>query len=516
MEFIVLGKYNLLRQMRGHQFIGLLLIAVFVGFLCVPGATGGYEVFYLGGVRSTYNSPWLGALSATFPVILLWLPGFYLLRSKVTEDRRLNIGQIIAATPMSKLNYISGKVFANFVVLMALDLLFTTALMAMQLLRGERYSLGLVHYLLPFLYVTVPHLLVLAALTVLFDVAPGLGGAVGNISIFLVWVSMSTLSLIYPGTTADLFGMGYVFGQMLSGARMVFPSLPENISFGYYIVDTKRPTFDWAGMTWDASFLLSRLAWMGVAVALVLLSALLFDRFKKPEKTGNSLVRGNSKHHLVKKTGVNHVGQLSPVKRASGNNLFSLTFGELKMALSGRSILFYVAFAACIPLSVFVAPGEGEQWIALIMLLPMAVWSQMGCRGQMYATTDLILASCYLPAKWFATWLSGIMVALFISAGMIVRFIKLGDTSGLIAWMIGTVFVVTLALVLSSISGTPKVFEGVYIALFYLGPINGMPGFDFLGLLENNSGLYLAVTIVLLALGLTHQVLIEKRIINYI
>jgi len=308
--------------------------------------------------------------------------------------------------------------------------------------------------------------------------------------------------------------MGFILDQMLVGARTVFPSLPDAASFGYYKVQGNISTFHWSGISWDTGFLASRLLWIGVALLLVVLSAVLFDRFRSTRK----LKEGKS-YRLVKEAksytsaGMSRAGRLSPVKHAAGINLPGLVRGELIIALSGHSAWWYLSVFACIVLSAFTTSGEGEKWIALIMLLPMAVWSQMGCREKQYSTTDMILSSCSLSVKWMAAWISGILISLLMSSGMILRFYLHGNAAGLIAWIAGAAFVPSLALTLGSLCGNRKAFAGLYIALFYFGPINGMPGLDFFGLVEHNTLLYLMLTAALVAAGYTVQAMKEKRIL---
>jgi hypothetical protein len=50
-----------------------------------------------------------------------------------------------------------------------------------------------------------------------------------------------------------------------------------------------------------------------------------------------------------------------------------------------------------------------------------------------------------------------------------------------LAWAAGVLFIPSLALALGVWSGTSKFFEGLYTALWYLGPINRAPGLDFTG-----------------------------------
>lgn len=53
--------------------------------------------------------------------------------------------------------------------------------------------------------------------------------------------------------------------------------------------------------------------------------------------------------------------------------------------------------------------------------------------------------------------------------------------AGALAWLAGALFVPTLARSLGVWSGTSKVFEAIYTALWYAGPLNHVPGLDFTG-----------------------------------
>lgn len=507
-------KYNLVKQVRSHVFLMIVVISILLGFLCVPGANDGYEIFYLGGVRGIYNSAWLGAMAAALPVILLWLPGFYLLRSQISEDRRMKIGQVIAATPTSKLRYIGGKFLSNLSVLAALDLLFTAAIIVMQLIRHESLHIALWQYIQPFLLLTVPYLCVLAALTVLFDTVPGLGGVMGNILIFIVWIALSSMSVAMPGNLFDLFGIGFILAAMMQGAKAYYPGLPDGGSFGYYKTNGVVSTFVWDGMAFEQGFLQSRLAWIGISLIIVLFSALIFDRFREKQKAGKTVKTKKAeagKHN----PNINGAFSLSPVKKSNGVNLLSLIKGELKLMLLGLPAWWYIFSATAMVLSFFVVMNEGLKWISFIMLLPMAIWSQMGCRDKFHSTDDLMASCCPAKYKWLATWVSGVLVSVLVSSGIIIHFVLAGESGYAAAWTTGAVFIPTMALALGSTAGNRKLFEAVYIALFYFGPINNMWKFDFLGVQTNNTFLYAAITGILLALGITVQILKDKRMVTF-
>jgi hypothetical protein len=43
--------------------------------------------------------------------------GFFVIKNAVERDRRTGVGQILATTPISKLQYTLGKTLSNFAVL---------------------------------------------------------------------------------------------------------------------------------------------------------------------------------------------------------------------------------------------------------------------------------------------------------------------------------------------------------------------------------------------------------------
>ncbi len=490
-------KFNLLRQIRSYKFLIILSLGIFLGFLCVPAETAGYEVIYLCGVRGIYNSAWLGGIGAILPAIILWLPGFYLLRSQISEDKRLKMGNIIASTRISKLGYIMGKAFSNFIVLATLVLIFLIALIGMQLVRHENLQISLLQFVQPFLFLTVPYLFVLAALTVLFDVFPGIKGVFGNILIFGIWISLLSVSTLVQDRKYDLFGIGTMLKKMLQDAQTFYPEIHSNVGgLGFNMKEGISSTFTWEGMMWSAEFLGSRLAWIGVALLIIFLSALLFDRFIETERAPR---KNTIKHHKGKLSlsGIEKNSTLSPVttKKIS---LLKVSKSELKIMLSGCSFRWRLAILTSIFISPIISLGSVYNYISLIMLLPISIWSQMGCREKYYFTSDLVKSSCPLLYKRMAEWLAGFVLTVLVSSGVLIRFALLGEWEHLAAWSIGILFIPTLALLFGFMSGNRKLFEAVYIAWFYFGPINGVPFFDFLGIRHRNMGLYSILTCALM------------------
>jgi hypothetical protein len=89
-----------------------------------------------------------------------------------------------------------------------------------------------------------------------------------------------------------------------------------------------------------------------------------------------------------------------------------------------------------------------------------------------------------------------------MGSGAALRFVISADPVGLIAFFSAALFIPSLALALGVWSHSSKPFEILYVALWYLGPLNKVPGLDFIG--ANSAGyprFYIPLAIALIALA---------------
>jgi hypothetical protein len=77
--------------------------------------------------------------------------------------------------------------------------------------------------------------------------------------------------------------------------------------------------------------------------------------------------------------------------------------------------------------------------------------------------------------------MAGVVVALLTGCGFGFRLLLGGNLRGLVAWVIGLLFIPTFALSLGVWSGTGKPFEVLYSLLCYVGPLHAIPQLDFMG-----------------------------------
>ncbi|WP_459501598.1 hypothetical protein [Bacillus sp. C1] len=494
--------------MRSYPFLIVIGLTIFFGYACVPAASAGYEVFYLGGVRGVYNSNWLGGMGAMTSALFIWLLGFYLLRGQISEDHRLGVGQLIAASPISKFQYIFSKTISNFIVLVAIETVCIIAFIVMQFIRGEDFSFQLGGYLYPLLYIVFPSLVLLAALTTFFDVFPGLKGVIGNIVFFFLWVLLSILSFEMPNRYLDVFGLGMIRSHMIQDAVSEYEFLrgKGGGGFGYNPVEGTIKIFYWDGVTWNTEILVASLVWVGVAMLLIWITSFIFNRFHPLIKVKENvrLLEGMSTKIAVNEQSQNSFAFTSII-RVKSISMFRLIKAELSIMLKGFTIWWYVIAIGLIALGLICPVDIARGWLSIIMIWPIAIWSQMMTRERYYSTEQIIISSCSPFYKFFATWISGIAVGLIISSGVIIQFILIDDISFLLSWLSGIVFISTLALALGVWSRTRKLFEVLYIILWYVGPVNHLPYIDFLGVSTSYAILYITLSVVFLCIALIGQ-----------
>ena len=121
-------------------------------------------------------------------------------------------------------------------------------------------------------------------------------------------------------------------------------------------------------------------------------------------------------------------------------------------------------------------------------------------RGRLltHAEPEALLAGVQLPA----TWAAGVLLAVATGSGAALHFLVKGDLAGVGAWLVGALFIPTFALALGVWSGTSKLFEILYLVIWYIGPMNHVPEMDYLGstqrgLAQGMPLVYLAITALL-------------------
>ncbi|MFI5372905.1 MAG: hypothetical protein ACHQ52_15225, partial [Candidatus Eisenbacteria bacterium] len=110
---------------------------------------------------------------------------------------------------------------------------------------------------------------------------------------------------------------------------------------------------------------------------------------------------------------------------------------------------------------------------------PVLVWSALGTREARFGTAPLFASSPRpLDRQLPAQWLAGVCVAVLFTAALGLRLFAAGEWAAGAAWLGGVLFVPAFALASGTLTGNPRLFEAVYLCMWYGGVLNRVPAID--------------------------------------
>jgi hypothetical protein len=531
-----LARADFLERVRRYSFFLTMMFALGLGY----GAATGKISVNMQGYRGVYTSAWIGSLVALITTCFVTLVGFYIIKSSVDLDRQTGVGQILAATPMSKASYALGKFLSNFGVLSAMVAVLGICALGMQIFAREDRHIDAMALLAPFVLVALPAMALTAAIAVLFEMLPILRGGAGNVIWFFVWVFGGlALSDLSGKAWLDPMGFGVVSHSMMDAARKVIPDYKNGFALD---ISPDRvqllQSLRWHGVDWTAQSVGLRMAWFAFAIVLALLAAVFFDRFDGSRRLNFSLRRVRTAKcagaeeasgsaaafsgaiisgAMAASAAIGSVGDrqlhLSALPVAGRNVGIFGAFGrvfeaELRLALQGQRWWWY-AVAAGLLIAEFFSPLEAARGplLGIAWIWPVLIWSAMGARETRFATRGLLFSSSGILARQLpACFLAGVAVAVIAGAGVGVRLLVVGHDAEFAAWAAGALFLPALAISLGVTSGSGKAFEALLTAMCYIGPLNHTPGLDYTGSANGAAtlryaGIYLAMSAALLLIA---------------
>jgi hypothetical protein len=495
-------RADFLERIRRSSFFITLLAIIAVTYFFIPAMDAPFYAYInIGGYRPIYNSAWIG-LNVTFLMaeFFPWF-GFFLVKNAIERDRRTGVGEIIASTPISRQAYILGKWLSNLAVYLAITIITILSSLILQFIRAEDFRVDMWALVSPFLFVLLPLMVVMAALAVFFESVRWLRGGFGNLVYYIVFGL-----LVFLG---DVQGVNATWKSVYQacGVRFTGCSIDRQIDLEGGDILRNLATFEFSGVIWTAEMVLARLAWVGIALGFVALAGMFFHRFD-PAKAGEGF--GTSIFTKIKKTVPGflsvHVGKnnsneeildASLGKSQPAHNLnplpdtkvspvrvwAQLLVAELRLTFKSVHWFWYLG-ALGIIVATFATPPD----IGCIFVLPLAwvwpvlIWSLLGVREVQYHAEAMVLSTPYPLGRHLPViWLVGELVTFALGMGVFVRIALAGDWGGLVAMVIGAIFIPSLALALNCWSNSSKLFQAVYLFLWYLGSVQGVFFLDFLG-----------------------------------
>lgn len=497
--FVALVLADLFDRTRRASFLFALAPAAYLGYTVYAG----FWSMRHGDFRAEPSAAYVGAMMALLTGMLLALFGFYLVKNAVARDRQTGVGQILAATPLSRPLYTLSKATSNLLVLVAMVVVLAlAACLVAASAAGARIVADL---LLPFVLLALPLMALTAAAAVLFETIPLLHAGLGNVVWLFVWAGLPVVAIQTDAPLLDPTGLTVVRSSLLAAQHAAYPQeATEVMSLSAGPLPAELRTFPWDGVDWALPSVAARLWWIALAVLVALAAALPFDRFDPARERRGRRTGGRARaparrdraaaSRLESVPGTGGVAAARPAPSAfellrapAGQCGWVVQAGrlfvtELRLLLIGQPTPWYLGALALLVAQTAVPLGPmTRHLLPFAWIWPIVVWSRLGCWSRLQGTEPLLNAAPrpllrQLPMSWAA----GVAIALALTAPAALRLLWYGD-SAWIGPIAATVFVPSLALALGSVSGTSRLFEVVYLILWYVGPLSGVAALDFLG-----------------------------------
>lgn len=507
---LVLADFK--ERTRSYSFMLTMLGALFFGYLVI---TDKYSIRF-SDYRCDYDSTWVGSLLSVCCTIMFVIAGFYLVKNSIGRDRRTEVGQILATTPLTNVDYLISKFISNISVLWAMVLMVWLFGLVTLLFLPESGSFELLAYTIPFLLIPAPAMVMVAAMAVFFETIRWLRGSIGNV-LYLFVAEISLVAGMFKAGGLDFAGVSVFMESVQAAILKVYPGVKIAFEAGFIGAAksdvTASNAFHWDGIDWTTEAILLRMVWIGVAGGMIVLALPFFDRFdpsrgrrKITDKKISSESSDLSPDMLKSKPRPGY-GQIARVELDF--SFVRMLRTELRLMLKGLPWVWYLVAVAPV-VAQLVTPFEiGRMYLGpFSMVWPLVIWSSMGTRERRYDTGQLLFSSPQPIRRQFPAMLvGGTLVAVAALGGMMIRAVLNGDWQYLATLIVGALFVPAFALSMGTLSGSKKMFEVLYLMLWYIGPINHVEVFDFLGttagaIYSEKLIIYLVLTIVMWGVAL--------------
>jgi hypothetical protein len=489
-----------LRLRRTSTLVALLAVSIISWIMMGDPATG-TAVIVVEDARLLYTSSVISIGSASLACILFGLAGFYLVRGRVAEDVRSGMGGVIGATPVSNALFLLSRWAGGVAYLGALMLAFMCTMLALHVLRGVG-PIELHVYLLNYVLLLGPMLVLIVSCAVLFDSVAFLMGKAGDVLYFFAFcASMAAAVAVTDGAAkavpaAAFFDFSGVGACMLL-LRQGFDT--SNISLGSGSFNPALAPLILSTSLWTGQLVASRIVAGLLALLPLLPAVLMFHRFSPDRVKVASTAKRRSPVAVLD-------GWLRPLSRMV-QPLFALAarlpraVGQvvadvaLTLAMSPSaiaSILALTLLAVVLPLKA----------LGPLLIVAASAWglliSELSTRDFSAGTLELTGVADGGAVRRYARQYGASALLGLLFMGMIAVRFGLAQSVRALALVAGVASLAALASLFGRCARTPRLFLALFLFAMYVAtqaitvPI--LDGFGFNGVATVQTALvYLAV-----------------------
>jgi len=374
---------------------------------------------------------------------------------------------------------------------------------------------------------------------VLFETIPLLRGSFGYVIYMALWMWMLLVISVLPMFVrpAEITPHNDFMGISTSISSMARSMAEQGFDVSKGTTDIGQPTeghtvehFMWRGVGWWPGPAFGRLLWLAGSCAVVILSAIPFDRFdparqrrrekrskaKHPGKRGGIFAWGNRKKipgagektaqtggDALKESPILYENITRPAASSRGS-LWTIAMFELRLLLAGWNRWWYLGALLSIVLSAsLTSEGMRALFLAIAWFWPATAWSMMGSREIQYRSSAIVFSAARPVKRQLpAVWLAGALLGLIMGSGQILRLIITGNPAQVLALVAGAVFVSSLALALGVITNGSRAFQITYPIICYVGLSGRFIWLDYKGINPETTAAGVPLFYLMLAAGL--------------
>ena len=447
---------------RSFAYILLVFFAALATGVFIPKSAG-----YLWVVHpfSRLDAAWFALSSATGAMFFLALAGFCFLRGILSLDQRYRTDQLLDSSLTSYGQYVWGRFFGGVLVLLSAWLILMLGTLAVCLLKFGA-SFRPLDYLLSFA-AFLPNIVLVTAVTVLFDAVPPLRGGLGVILYFALWIFSIAFGI--SGGTGGL-NLSIDLSGITTLTAILLDTYPDEYRIGMQWITELPGAVSAPGAGFAFASLLSY-AKLGALV----LSALLLCLAAWCRKT--MALRKARKPRFARLRG--WLAQPTRLGPAGGRGALPLWTARL---LIGQMPVIWslAALVLMILLWVLPMPFVSGLFLSIVLLWPALLFSQLGCHGRLAGVDSLTAASSRSARLPFMDLPAGIFIALTLTCGFAVRLVLARQWAVLASYAAGMLFIPSLAFLLGRLTQSERPFQVAYLLLWYIGPFSDVPALNYI------------------------------------
>jgi hypothetical protein len=298
----------------------------------------------------------------------------------------------------------------------------------------------------------------LAALRILFDARPLLRSAFGDFAYFCTWIATIAVPVATEKAEPSFGANMWDFAGFVTPLKYGAPPGTDSFSIGGGFLATGTIDLDVMAGLFSPGYLESRLAWIGVAVAVVVFAGLIYA----PHKAKKRAVLAGRLGKLLNAGPPPRVVANAPAAKRAVADAMGLVIAEFRLIGAGRVFLLLAAAVAVITALApdFRHAGSG----AALLLLVFALSAHAG-RSEARGLVALTKVAAFAPvARRVVFVVAGSLWSTLLALPALVRqppveTLTLASATGAIA--------ASVAIVLSMLTGSSFASRLVLLVLWY-------------------------------------------------